>query len=77
MRHCCCGNPLGPSAYRVVTSPCRCEAPGRGRSTLTGAGSLPDGPFGVGPEQYRQRTRLGLPPVTEVERSYHREMEGI
>lgn len=80
MRRCVCGNdlPNPPRGFDVIQGPCRCEIPGPYRhATLTGPTTLPDGEYGgVSERQYDERTRLGLPPVTDLERSFAREMDG-
>lgn len=74
MERCCCGNVLRESRSRIRVSPCRCAKPAPGPRRFVGPTTLPDGSFGVTKRQYEQRTRLGLPPITEIERSFAREM---
>jgi hypothetical protein len=58
-------------ALVVMRSPCRCKTPGQGRSVLVHEPAVPDG---VTEEQYAERKRVGLPPITEVERSLFKEL---
>lgn len=61
---CCCGNELEPNpSYRVRHSPCRCAKPHSGQRTLIPR-NLPD--F-VTERQMKDRKRLGLPVVTDIE----------
>lgn len=75
MMVCSCGNLLDPTVKsRMNVSPCRCDKPGSGHRVV-GPTDLPDGPFGVSRDQYEERARLGLPPITEYERSFYKEMK--
>jgi len=66
MTVCCCSNELdaAPSGLRVRMSPCRCKKPGPGKRTLRQPG-LPQYVF---ENQYNERTRLGLPLETDIEK---------
>ena len=71
MTLCICGNQIGPDrGYRMTTSPCRCDKPGPGRSIASRESFLDD----ISPQQYAERTRLGLPVVTEIEKHHFREV---
>jgi hypothetical protein len=66
MRRCCCGNVLDATLRVTVTcSPCRCSAPGPGRTHLPATGL----PSWVGKRQAEGRRKLGLPEVTPAERA--------
>jgi len=67
--HCVCGNVLEKRPFRAVISPCRCATPGPGRSTAARESFLDH----ISERQYRERTRLGLPVVTEIEKSHFRD----
>ena len=69
---CVCGNRLESRPYRVVVSPCKCVQPGPGRSTLHHEDLLYDDQF-VSEKQVRERRRLGLPAITDLEKSFYRE----
>ncbi len=63
---CCCGNLLRKEPrFKVVKYPCQCEKPGteRRRPPKVGLSDYVDR------RTYEQRTRLGLPVQTEVEKS--------
>ena len=68
---CCCGNPLEarPGSFTVRMSPCKCgAAKGGGRSTL----DQPGVPAYCFEQQYKERTRLGLPLETDIEKGVRR-----
>lgn len=66
MTCCICGNRWEkPEGIRVNRRVCRCDTPGPGKRA-GGVSRLPDG---VTKEQYEERTRLGLPVVTDIERA--------
>ncbi len=64
---CVCGNVLEQRPFEVRVSPCRCTEPGPGRRTVPRESFLNENE--VTPTQYAQRKRLGLPVVTEIEKS--------
>lgn len=66
--YCVCGNRLEEKSFLVRVSPCKCASPGEGRSTITREDFLDV----ISPRQYAERTKLGLPPITEVEKSVFR-----
>ena len=65
-RKCCCGKVFHDAGQGtvVIERPCRCEHPGESYVPRPDFGV----PNWVTEKQYRQRTKLGLPPVTEIER---------
>lgn len=63
---CICGNKLGEREYTLRVSPCRCASPGLGPRVARAFEEVPDY---VSPQQYAERKRLGLPVVTDIERS--------
>lgn len=64
MERCVCGNPLRVTTVSITRSPCRCPAPGPGRSQLPSH----DLPGWLRKSQYEERKRLGLPVIADAER---------
>jgi hypothetical protein len=71
MEHCVCGNSLRPTEVKITVSPCKCRKPGPGRRTVLREFVLDENR--VTPTQYAERKRLGLPVITEIEKSVCRE----
>ena len=64
---CVCGNHLSDKpTVKSTMSPCKCDAPGPGRTVLVARHGIPEFCF---ERQYEQRTRLGLPLMTDIEKS--------
>ena len=65
MTVCCCGNELakGPDGFKVRHSPCRCRHPAGPRF----GAKMFMGNF-VFSKQHEERTRLGLPLETDIEK---------
>ena len=63
---CCCGNHLDDkTSVKTTVSPCGCDAPGPGRRQRRVQIGIPEYCFR---DQYEERTRLGLPLETDMEK---------
>lgn len=69
---CCCGNVLAQcrcfhaDKMKIRRSPCRCEEPGPGPTTVSREDPLPTG---ITENHYNERKRTGIPMVTPIERT--------
>lgn len=67
---CCCGNTLRSGlAFRMRSSPCRCEEPGPGSRCAEVRHGIPSYVF---KKQWAERTKLNLPLETQQEKSIRR-----
>jgi hypothetical protein len=66
MERCCCGNELRSTPVQITVSPCCCEEPGKGRSFLRVVPAIPQG---ITRQHYTERKKLGLPLMTDAERT--------